>query len=89
MSIPNSAIASGSVIITAIHKFESKSQSRLPYNVGDRVITSYKNEEGKVKELTSLYTTIVLDSGMEIRFLNNSILTGSVAIAKITQTKEA
>lgn len=88
MSIPNSAIASGSVIITAIHKYEATSQSRLPYSVGDRVVTSYKNEEGIVKELTPLHTTIFLDSGLEITFLNNSILSGAVAIAKITQTKK-
>lgn len=89
MSIPNSAIASGVVIITAIHKYEAKSQSRLPYSVGDRVVTSYMNEEGIVKELTPLHTTILLDSGKELTFLNNSILSGTVAIAKITQTKKA
>lgn len=87
MSIPNSAIASGTVIITAIHKYEAKSQSRLPYSIGDRVVTSYKNEEGIVKELTPLHTTILLDSEKELTFLNNSILSGTVAIAKITQTK--
>jgi small-conductance mechanosensitive channel len=85
MSVPNSAIASGSVIITAIHKYESKSQSRLPYSIGDRVVTSYMNEEGIVKELTPLHTTILLDSGKELTFLNNSIFYGTVAIAKITQ----
>jgi len=89
MSIPNSAIASGTVIITAIHKYEATSQSRLPYSIGDRVVTSYKNEEGIVKELTPLHTTILLDSGKELTFLNNSILSGMVAIAKITQTKNA
>jgi len=88
MSIPNSAIASGVVIITAVHKYEAKSQSRLPYSIGDRVVTSYMNEEGIVKELTPLHTTILLDSGKELTFLNNSILSGTVAIAKITQTKK-
>ena len=88
MSIPNSAIASGGVIITAIHKYEATSQSRLPYSIGDRVVTSYKNEEGIVKELTPLHTTILLDSGKELTFLNNSILYGNVAIAKITQNKK-
>ena len=86
MSIPNSAIASGTVIITAVHKYEAKSESRLPYSIGDRVVTSYMNEEGIVKELTPLHTTILLDSGKELTFLNNSILSGMVAIAKITQT---
>jgi len=88
MDIPNSAIASGTVIITAIHKYEATFQSRLPYSIGDKVVTSYKNEEGIVKELTPLHTTILLDSEKEIKFLNNSILTGTVAIAKITQTKK-
>ena len=89
MSIPNSAIASGAVIITAVHKYEAKSESRLPYSIGDRVVTTYMHEEGMVKELTPLRTTILLDSGKELTFLNNSILSGAVAIAKITQTKKA
>jgi small-conductance mechanosensitive channel len=87
MSIPNSAIASGAVIMVAIHKHEVKSLSRLPYAVGDRVISTYMNEEGVVQELTPLHTVIALDSGKELTFLNNSVLSGAVAIAKITQTK--
>jgi len=87
MSIPNSAIASGTVIVTTVHKYEAKSQSRLPYSTGDRVITTYMNEEGLVKELTPLHTTILLDSGKELTFLNNSVLSGAVAIARVTQTK--
>jgi small-conductance mechanosensitive channel len=87
MSIPNSAIASGSVIITAVHRQEAKYQSRLPYSRGDRVVTTYMNEEGTVKELAPLHTTILLDSGKELTFLNNSILSGTIAVAKITQTK--
>ena len=89
MSIPNSAIASGAVIVTAVHKYEAKSQSRLPYDVGDRVVTTYMNGEGIVKELTPLHTVILLDSGRELTFLNNSILSGSVAVAKVTQVKGA
>ncbi len=89
MSIPNSAIASGSVIITAIHKFEGKTESRLPYVIGDRVVTTYMSGgEGTVKELTPFQTIILLDSGKELTFLNNSILAGTVAIAKITQTQK-
>jgi small-conductance mechanosensitive channel len=88
MSIPNSAIASGAVIVTAIHKYEAKSQSRLPYAIGDRVVTTYMNEEGVVAELTPLHTTILLDSGKELTYLNNSVLSGTVAVAKITQTKD-
>jgi small-conductance mechanosensitive channel len=87
MSIPNSAIASGTVIVTTVHKYEAKSQSRLSYSTGDRVITTYMNEEGLVKELTPLHTTILLDSGRELTFLNNSVLSGAVAIARVTQTK--
>lgn len=89
MSIPNSAIASGTVIVTSVHKYETKSQSRLPYAMGDRVVTTYMNEEGIVKELTPLHTTILLDSGRELIYLNNSVLLGTVAVAKITQTKYA
>jgi len=86
MSIPNSAIASGAVILTAVHKYEGKHESRLPYQVGDRVITSYMNEQGIIKELTPFHTVVQLDSEKEITFLNNSIISGAVAIAKITHT---
>lgn len=85
INIPNSAIASGGVIITAVHKFEIPTESRLQHKVGDRVITSYLNEQGIVKELTPFHTVIQLDSGKEITFMNNSILSGAVVIAKITQ----
>ena len=87
ITIPNSAIASGGVIITAVQKYDAQSQSRLPYSAGDRVVTLYKNEEGIVKELNPLQTTILLDSGKELTFLNNSILSGTVAVAKISETK--
>ncbi len=87
MSIPNSAIASGAVIMVHIHKHESKSLSRLPYAIGDRVVSTYMNEEGIVKEVTPLHTIIATDSGKELTFLNNSVLSGAVAIAKIAQTK--
>ncbi len=60
-------------------------ESRLHYSVGDRVITSFMNEQGTVKEITAFNTAILLDSGKEITFLNNSILSGGVVIAKITQ----
>jgi small-conductance mechanosensitive channel len=88
ITIPNSAIASGGVIMTAVHKYEAKSQSRLPYALGDRVVSSNKNEEGTVTGLTPLQTTILLDSGKELTFLNNSILAGTVAAARVAQTKE-
>jgi small-conductance mechanosensitive channel len=84
ITIPNSAIASGGVIITSFRKPEAMSESRLPYMVGDRVITSYRNEEGTVKEITSFHTTVNLDSGRDIVFLNSSVLIGAVPIAKVT-----
>jgi len=58
----------------------------LHYVVGDRVITSCLYEQGTVKELTALHTTVLLDSGKQITFLNNNILSGTVAVAKITHT---
>ncbi len=88
ISIPNSAIASGGVIITTVHKFEGTQENRLHYTEGDRVITSYMNEQGAIKEITAFHTTVLLDSGKEITFLNNSVLSGAVAIAKITQTEQ-
>ena len=88
ISVPNSAIASGVVIMIALHKHEVKSLSRLPYAIGDRVVSTYMNEEGFVKELTPLQTVIALDSGKELTFLNSSILSGAVAIARIAQTKD-
>jgi small-conductance mechanosensitive channel len=85
ITIPNSAIASGGVIVTAVRKPEAKQETRLIYKVGDRVITSFKFEEGVVKEVTAFHTVVLLDSGREIMFLNNSVLSGSVAIAKVAQ----
>jgi len=84
VTIPNSAIASGGVIITAVNKYPALKEGRLHYTVGDRVITSFRNEEGTIKEITALNTTVQLDSGLEITFLNNGVLTGTTTIAKIT-----
>jgi len=83
VTIPNSAIASGGVIITAIGDYEGK-ESRFHYKVGDRVVTPFMNEQGIIKEITPYHTVIHLDSGKEITYLNNSIVTGAVVIAKIT-----
>lgn len=84
VTIPNSAIASGAVIITRVHEYEKEIVGRLPYAQGDRVATTYMQGEGIVKELTPLNTRILMDSGRELLFLNNSVLTGAVAVAKIT-----
>ncbi len=88
MSIPNSAIASGGVIVTAMLKPETAIESRIHYTVGDRVITSYMPGEGTVTELTAFHTTVLLDSGREITFLNTSVLSGAVAVAKIKQRQQ-
>jgi hypothetical protein len=40
-----------------------------------------------VKEITPYHTKILLDSGKELKFLNNSVLVGSVAVAKISPKK--
>jgi small-conductance mechanosensitive channel len=42
------------------------------------------NAEGTVRELTPLYTKILLDSGREVTFLNSSVLTGLVAVARVS-----
>jgi small-conductance mechanosensitive channel len=85
ITIPNSAIASGSVIITSVRKPEAAMERRMHFGVGDRVVTAFQNEEGVVKEITAFHTTILLDSGREITYLNNTILSGAVVVARITQ----
>jgi small-conductance mechanosensitive channel len=87
ISIPNSAIASGTVIVTAVHQHHVEEESRLPYSQGDRVITTFMNEQGIVKELTPYHTIILTDSGKEIKFQNSTVLMGTVAVAKICQPK--
>jgi small-conductance mechanosensitive channel len=89
ITIPNSAIASGGVIITAVRSPEVALESRLHYVVGDRVMTSFRNEEGTVIEITAFNTTILLDSGKELTYLNNSILIGAVVIARVIQPKRS
>jgi small-conductance mechanosensitive channel len=84
ITIPNSAIASGGVILTAVLPPQECIETRLPYKVGDRVLTSFKNEEGIVKEVTGYHTIIRLDSGKELTFINNSIFTGAVVVVKVT-----
>ena len=83
VTIPNSAVASGGVIITVVHKFPGLKEGRLHYDVGDRVFTNYMNEQGYIKEITPLNTTVQLDSGKQVTFLNNSVLSGAMVIARI------
>jgi len=84
ITIPNSAISSGTIVITKVQKYDGPVQSRLPYAVGDRVITSYMPGEGIVKEITALHTFVKLENGREIMLLNSSLISGAVGIAKIT-----
>jgi small-conductance mechanosensitive channel len=88
MTVPNSAIASGTVIITRVHQVEQQIQNRLPYIEGDRVVTTYLPGEGIVQQLTALRTVILMDDGKEITLLNSSILSGGVAVAKIVSPKK-
>jgi len=87
--IPNTALISGSIIVTKMPHDDSAPGSRLPYTLGDRVYTTYLNENGTVKEITPLQTKILLDSGKTITFLNTSVITGMVAIARVDQTRTA
>lgn len=88
ITLPNSAIASGGVIISVLREPAINQENRLTYCIGDRVLTSFKNEEGTVKSVTALHTVVTLDSGRELSFLNSSILSGAVAIAKLTDASE-
>jgi len=83
ITIPNSAVASGGIIITVIDEKVPMKDTRLHFGVGDRVLTPYNNEMGTVKEITAFNTAILLDSGKEIIYMNNSIASGGVALAKV------
>jgi small-conductance mechanosensitive channel len=82
--VPNTALIQGSIIMTRIPSDDSTPKSRLPYSLGDRVYTTYMNEEGTVREISPFHTKILLESGREITFLNTSVIAGSVAIAKVS-----
>jgi len=58
---------------------------KLPYAEGDRIVINYVEGEGTVKEITPSHTTLLLESGEELVFLNRSILTGVVAVARVTR----
>jgi small-conductance mechanosensitive channel len=85
MVIPNVAITQGAVVVTKVSGHETVLQSKLPYSSGDQVYTTYLSGEGVVRELNQFYTKILLDSGRELTFLNNSVLTGSVTVARISR----
>ena len=85
MIIPNTAIMQGNVIVTSFQSQDLDPIKRLPYALGDRIYTTYLNQEGVVTDLTPFLTKILLDSGKEVTFLNTSVLLGSVAVARIQQ----
>jgi len=89
MAIPNTAIMQGSVIVTSFHDYhDATAMNRLPYVKGDRIYTTYLNQEGVVIDLTPFHTHILLDSGMELTFLNTSVLMGNVAVARISRIQK-
>jgi len=85
--IPNTAIMQGGVIVTSFSGHETEAMGRLPYAQGDRIYTTYLNQEGIVTELTPFYTRILSDSGRELTFLNTSVLTGNVAVARVCEKR--
>jgi small-conductance mechanosensitive channel len=88
LSVPNTAISQGGVIVTRFpDQQDGATLNRLPYAKGDRIYTTYMNAEGVVEELDSIHTRIKLDSGLELSFLNNSVLSGSIAVARIVINK--
>jgi small-conductance mechanosensitive channel len=90
ITIPNNAISSGAAVITRINSPQEKFDTKIPYSEGDRIVTTYMSGgEGTVKEVTPLRTVILLDTGMEITFLNSTVFAGSIAVAKIAPGKPA
>jgi small-conductance mechanosensitive channel len=86
--IPNSAIMQGGVIVTSFSDNGVDLVGRLPYASGDRIYTTYLNQEGVVIELTPFYTKILLDSSKELTFLNTSVLTGNIAVARVCEKQK-
>jgi len=84
--IPNSAIIQGSVVVTKM-RTKSAHPSELPYAVGDRIYTSYIGGEGRVTEITPFHTKVVLDSGREATIPNNSVVTGTVQVGKLSDSR--
>ena len=86
--IPNNAIMQGLVKLTRLTTNRGVPSLSLPYSLGDRVYTTYIEGEGVVTEITSYHTKISLDSDKEIWIPNNSVLTGTVHIARIVGSKD-
>jgi small-conductance mechanosensitive channel len=85
--VPNTAIVSGMVTLTKVPPI-SETTSGLPFTVGERVYTSYVGGEGTVKGIGSLYTTVLLDGGRQVRIPNSGIMTGSIHIALVNSNPE-
>jgi small-conductance mechanosensitive channel len=86
--VPNSALIQGVVVITKAPQTAS-TLPRLPYSLGDRIYTAYVGGEGVVTEVTPFHTKVLLDSEREITIPNNSVLTGTIQVARITGVGEA
>jgi small-conductance mechanosensitive channel len=80
--VPNSAIIQGGIIVSKIPP-NSTFANRLPFEVGDRIHTSYMGGQGIVISINSLYTKVKLDDGKEVSIPNSGILTGTIHIAKV------
>jgi small-conductance mechanosensitive channel len=85
--VPNTAIISGAVTLTKVPPI-STTTSRLPFTVGDMVYTSYVGGEGTVKGVSTLYTTVLLDGGKEVRIPNSGIMTGAIHVALVNSAPE-
>ena len=68
------------------HLYEGKLQLEELLGLFGIPILCGRQASHTIKELTPFHTIVLLDSGKEITFLNNSVLSGAVAIAKITHT---
>jgi small-conductance mechanosensitive channel len=52
------------------------------------VYTSYVGGEGTVKGVSTLYTTVLLDGGKEVRIPNSGIMTGAIHVALVNSAPE-
>jgi small-conductance mechanosensitive channel len=68
---------------------DSDALNRLPFKAGDRVYTSYVGGEGAVRRVESLYMTIILDDGREVKIPSNGIMTGTIHVALVNPSSES
>ena len=89
IAIPNAAIMQGTVLVTSYHDTPgTPDMTRFPFKSGDRVYTADFHQEGLITDLTPLHTTILLDSGNEVTYLNTTIMTGHATVVKIQPIKQ-